>query len=752
MTIALLLGLVIVSLGCGPERRRSARPVDDAGSDSGFIDTGFADTGFLDTVLPDTGFPDTDYNDAVDDADALNHPDTCDGCESALLLVTLSGSGSGTVSSNPAGIDCGSSCSAEYPFGTTVTLTAVPSADNTFTGWFGACSGAGQCTVLMTEARSVTAAFSLATATPDKTLGIGKDGNGSGTVSSSPAGIDCGPTCTVTFAHATEVTLSASPDASSTFAGWSGTCIGTGTCVVSMTESRSVQATFTLKPHTLTVVANGSGTVTSSPAGINCGASCTSDFGHGTEVTLSAVAAANTGFAGWSGDCTGTGDCTVTMTEARTVSASFLPLVSLEVTRQGLASGTVSSSPAGIDCGSTCTAHFAQDTAVILTASPLNNLSAWSNLCAVTAPCTVTMSQARTVNARFSELFSWGRNLENQVGDGSNVDGHVPLPVNGDQLWVQLSAGNRHTCAIRSDTLELYCWGDNTRGQLGDGTNTRSSSPKRVGTNTWKQVATGASHTCAIASNNRLYCWGHNTDGQVGDGSVIERQSPVVVGIQTWNQVEAGTYHTCAIRADNSRLYCWGYNTFGQLGDGAPEFMRSTPVEAGTLTWKQVSVGREHTCGIRDDNSRLYCWGRSGPWLGYPNSEHQSTPQVVGTNTWKQVSAGFTHTCAIRADNDRAYCWGNNIAGELGDGSPAVAKAAPTAVTSTDTWKQISAGTAFTCGIQQDDLAYCWGLNGRFQLGNTNSNTVYVPGPTYGSRTWRQVSAGGEHTAGILTR
>jgi hypothetical protein len=165
------------------------------------------------------------------------------------------------------------------------------------------------------------------------TLTVTKAGTGTGTVTSNPAGINCGAGCgtqSASFASGTSVTLTAAAAGGSTFAGWSGACAGTTACTVSMTQARSVTATFngTATNQTLTVnkAGTGTGTVTSSPAGISCGTGCSTQsasFANGTNVTLSAAPAGGSTFAGWSGACTGTGACTVSMTQARTVTATF---------------------------------------------------------------------------------------------------------------------------------------------------------------------------------------------------------------------------------------------------------------------------------------------------------------------------------------------------------------------------------------------------------------------------------------------
>jgi hypothetical protein len=240
------------------------------------------------------------------------------------LSVTKAGAGSGTVTSSPTGVSCGSTCSANFNSGTSVSLTAAAASGSTFAGWSGACTGTGSCTVSMTAARSVTATFNSNTTT--FALTVSKTGSGSGTVTSNTGGINCGATCSANFASGTSVTLTAAAASGSTFAGWSGACTGTGTCAVSMTAARAVTATFNSSSSfalAVTRAGTGTGTVTSSPTGINCGSSCTANFASGTSVALSAAAASGSTFAGWSGACSGTSTCALSMTAARNVTATF---------------------------------------------------------------------------------------------------------------------------------------------------------------------------------------------------------------------------------------------------------------------------------------------------------------------------------------------------------------------------------------------------------------------------------------------
>jgi len=147
---------------------------------------------------------------------------------------------------------------------------------------------------------------------------------GEGAVTSDPAGIDCGTTCSATFDDAQRVVLTATPATGWRFAGWEGACSGSQpSCEITMDQSRDARARFERVRHPLTVTRSGEGTVISEPAGIDCGSVCARDYDHGTRVTLQATPRRGWKFAGWSGACSGTGACVLDMTAARAVTATF---------------------------------------------------------------------------------------------------------------------------------------------------------------------------------------------------------------------------------------------------------------------------------------------------------------------------------------------------------------------------------------------------------------------------------------------
>jgi Divergent InlB B-repeat domain/Collagen triple helix repeat (20 copies) len=252
-------------------------------------------------------------------------------------------------------------------------------------------------------------------------LTVAKTGSGSGTVTSSPSGIDCGETCTAEFEEGAEVTLSATPAAGSTFAGWSGACTGTGECKVTLAAAQEVKAEFTLTPSfsvSLEKIGEGSGTVTSAPAAIDCGAECSAEFSEGAKVTLTAAAAGGSKFVEWSGEeCAGStaAKCEFTVpSHAVAVKAEFAQstTVPLRVVKYG--QGTVVSSPPGIDCAAACFTESAElePGSVTLTETPAAGyeFAGWIG-CKATAltTCEVTLSVPTEVMAIFLKAGNEGK-------------------------------------------------------------------------------------------------------------------------------------------------------------------------------------------------------------------------------------------------------------------------------------------------------------------------------------------------------
>jgi subtilisin-like proprotein convertase family protein len=216
-------------------------------------------------------------------------------------------------------------------------------------------------------------------------------------------------------------------------------------------------------------------------------------------------------------------------------------------------------------------------------------------------------------------VYCSGYNYYGQLGDGNSghgFDSSTPVAVSlpSGRTASSVSAGDWHTCAVLDDG-SAYCWGRNSVGQLGDGTTTTSSTPVAVSLpsgRTATSVSAGGYHTCAVLDDGSAYCWGDNSDGQLGDGTTTDSSTPVAVSLPsglTATSVDLGEYHTCAV-LDDASAYCWGWNFYGQLGDGTTTDS-STPVAVSLpsgRTATSVDAGKYHTCAVLDDAS-AYCWG-----------------------------------------------------------------------------------------------------------------------------------------------
>jgi alpha-tubulin suppressor-like RCC1 family protein len=220
-------------------------------------------------------------------------------------------------------------------------------------------------------------------------------------------------------------------------------------------------------------------------------------------------------------------------------------------------------------------------------------------------------------------------------------------------------------------------------------------------------------------------------------------------------QIDAGGLHDCAVTPDH-RAYCWGWNAFGQIGDGTTSYQRAKPtLVKGGLSWRQISAGTYHTCGVTTDN-RAYCWGLAGH-LGDGTDMNRLKPApVAGGHSFRQVSAGQEHSCGVTTDN-RVYCWGDNVFGQLGNGGTTpigYPELSPVAVSGTLRFREVSVGVAHSCGRTTTDRAYCWGGDQWGQIGDgAASGTCQVsfntlpcrkkPALVAGGHQWRQIDAGG---------
>jgi alpha-tubulin suppressor-like RCC1 family protein len=338
--------------------------------------------------------------------------------------------------------------------------------------------------------------------------------------------------------------------------------------------------------------------------------------------------------------------------------------------------------------------------------------------------------------------YCWGDNDFGRLGDGTTTDRFTPRPVSGEATFTSLTAGITHTCGI-TVAGEARCWGNNGIGQLGNpAAGTESHVPLAVAAPnggpplTFVLLTAGGQHTCGLTSDGGAWCWGRNSEGQLGDGSQQSQTAPVpVAGTLTFGTLSANANHTCGVTRAGA-AYCWGSNNDGELGNGTTTFGPTPIAVSGGLWFIAVGAGGSgpfgtpHTCGITTTNA-TYCWGdNSSGQLGDGTTTNRLVPTLVSGAAFIQLDAGQRFTCAL-ASGGLASCWGINLGGQLGTGdfSP---RSTPTAVTGPGggtalAFAAITAGVAHTCGRTTAAAIYCWGGNADGQVGQDGGATRTSP-------------------------
>ncbi|BAS26954.1 RCC1 repeat-containing protein [Limnochorda pilosa] len=283
--------------------------------------------------------------------------------------------------------------------------------------------------------------------------------------------------------------------------------------------------------------------------------------------------------------------------------------------------------------------------------------------------------------------WAWGGNFLGQLGDGTTADRRTPVQVGSLSGIVAVAAGVFHSLALKSDGT-VWAWGYNFYGQLGDGTQTDHSTPVQVkgpgGTGVLIDIiaiAAGGFHSLALRSDGTVWAWGDNSSGQLGDGTTTNSWVPVQVKgaggtgfLTNAAELAGGTSHSLALKSDGT-VWAWGSNGAGQLGDGTTT-TSGVPVQVkgpgGTGLFTSVAAvasGSFHNLALRNDGS-VWAWGSNVyGQLGDGSTANRSTPvQVSGLTDPVAIAGGTRHSLALKSDGT-LWAWGSNDSGQLGDGT-----------------------------------------------------------------------------------
>ena len=356
------------------------------------------------------------------------------------------------------------------------------------------------------------------------------------------------------------------------------------------------------------------------------------------------------------------------------------------------------------------------------------------------------------------DTYCWGTNYDGQFGNGNTSSITTATAVAGPagMNFAFIDANWSHTCGI-TDADELYCWGHNNGGRLGDGTETQRLSPVLVttdgSTSSWSTVSASNGYTCGTTTSNDGYCWGFNSNGKLGTGDWFYYTSPAnIAGGHAFTAVSAGFTNACAL-TDSGTPYCWGFEDFGALGNGQWPTIETPASILGGLTLASVSSGVRHTCAV-DGANDAWCWGIgfSGE-LGNGGNVPEAQPmKVSGGLAFDQVDGGWAFTCGLTTGG-AAYCWGNDAGNALGDGDGSITdKNTPAAVAGGHTFTDVSSGGSHSCAIDNSGVAWCWGNNPEGALGDGMTEESATPVQVADTFTYVQIAAGAAHSCGLTNQ
>nr|MBP9706659.1 hypothetical protein [Oligoflexales bacterium] len=383
------------------------------------------------------------------------------------------------------------------------------------------------------------------------------------------------------------------------------------------------------------------------------------------------------------------------------------------------------------------------------------------------------------------KFYCWGRDSDGEVGDGTPDDGNniledpiaVDLSVSPNSKMIQ-AAGSRYATCSLSAAGQIFCFGNDAQGAVGDGAGDSgvvksavAVVPETAGKR-FSEISAGLDHFCALSSDAKIWCWGDNSKNQGGKdvGTEADVFQPKLGDDQTnllFKKVASGGLTSCGI-AHNGSLYCFGSDDFGQRGDaGIADAASESPVAvdvsslATSSAFVQMASGRSHLCAL-SGAGHVYCWGSddSGQ-IGNGSSQDgdQDTPMMVEANMsnagaavrFRSIAAAGDYSCAL-ATNNKAYCWGDNTYGQLGNGLSGSGQKAeyPVAVGGNLEFRSLAPGLYHVCGLRADEGSiYCWGKGDTGAIGDGNDTLRTAPTLVSGGYTYIDLAAGNGFSCGV---
>lgn len=353
------------------------------------------------------------------------------------------------------------------------------------------------------------------------------------------------------------------------------------------------------------------------------------------------------------------------------------------------------------------------------------------------------------------DLWTMGRNRVGQLGAVA-PNPTIPWPMHEARHWVAISAGSEHTLAL-TDTGEVYAWGNNVNGQLGDGTTTDSMLPVQVqGLTGVTLIAAGGSHSLAYrASDATLWAWGDNSLGALAQPeSVAKSDIPLVVAnTGSLTAIAAGGSHSMALAQDGT-VYAWGNNERGQLGLGDVAIRRTPTAVPLTAKATAIGAGNEHSLAVTVGDGQVWTWGWNvfgglgNGEQGQPTQAYPNPGRAIGVVGIAEVSGGDFHSLA-RTTDGHVWAWGYNTEGQVGNGADTPANTGvltPVLLSGIDQVSHIDAGGIHSIALRNNGEVWSWGSNEVGACGTNAHGFQKLPAKTFGDLAGVAVSAGSVHS------